>query len=120
MMKTNKTRALELRVDQLNDQVCELVDELSFKNKRISDLETELAEKTDLIDSIKASTSLNNQVINTYIQVLRNNIPAEIINRLQEASYSNDLSNPESFEAVTLDDAISAVYATLEKYFPKI
>lgn len=119
MMKTNKNKALEARVDQLNEQVCDLVDELSYKNKRIADLEAEVESKNELIEGIKASSNLNNQVINSYIQVLHNNVPPEIISKLQEASYTNDLSDPESFEAVALDDAISAVYAAIEKYFPK-
>lgn len=119
MMKTNKTRALNLRVEQLNNQVCELVDELSYKDKRIADLEREVSEKTEIIEGIKANVTINNQVINTYIRVLLTNVPPEIIDRLREASYTNDLSDPESFEAVALDDAISAVYAVMEKYFPK-
>ena len=118
-MKTNKTRALNLRLEQLNDQVCELVDELSCKNRRIADLEREVSEKNEIIEGIKASANINNQVINTYIRVLHTNVPLEIIDRLQEASYANDLSDPESFEAVSLNDAISAVYTVMEKYFPK-
>ena len=121
MMKISKKRekALNLRVDQLNEQVCELVDELSYKNKRIADLEREVSEKTEIIEGIKTNATINNQVINTYIRVLHTNVPLELIDRLQEASYANDLSDPESFEAVVLDDAISAVYAVMEKYFPK-
>ena len=121
MMKISKKRekALNLRVDQLNEQVCELVDELSYKNKRIADLEREVSEKTEIIEGIKTNATINNQVINTYIRVLHTNVPLELIDRLQEASYANDLSDPESFEAVALDDAISAVYAVIEKYFPK-
>lgn len=119
MMKTSKTRALNLRIEQLNDQVCELVDELSYKDKRLADLEREVLEKNEIIEGIKANATINNQVINTYIRVLHTNVPLEIIDRLQEASYTNDLSDPESFEAVTLDDAISAVYTVMEKYFPK-
>ena len=119
MMKTSKTRALNLRIEQLDDQVCELVDEISYKNKRIADLEREVSEKNEIIEGIKANATINNQVINTYIRVLHTNVPLEIIGRLQEASFELMDANEDLSQAVELDDAISAVYNVMEKYFPK-
>jgi predicted nucleic acid-binding Zn-ribbon protein len=127
MMKINKKRekALNLRIDQLNEQVCELIDELEDKDAEIKllqdrnrSLEGQLEEKALELSACRSGNLMATDIIDTYIKLIRTNLPQELIEKCQEVAFANDASASEPFEVAALDDIISAVYSVTTKYFP--
>jgi hypothetical protein len=127
MMKISKKRekALNLRIDQLNEQVCELIDELKGKDAEIKllqdrnrSLEGQLEEKTLELSACRSGNLMATDIIDTYIKLIRTNLPQELIEKCQEVAFANDASALEPFEVAALDDIISAVYSVTAKYFP--
>lgn len=122
MMKISnkRERVLNLRIDQLNEQVCELVDELGGKDAEIKllldrnkSLEGQLEELTMLLESSRSGQLMANNIIDNYIRLIREYMPQELIEKCQEAAF--DVGQ----DIVYLDDVISAIYATTAKYFCK-
>lgn len=122
MMKISNKRekVLNLRIDQLNEQVCELVDEVKSKDaeiKLLQDrnkfLEGQLEERTMLLESTRSGQLMANNIIDNYIRLIREHMPQELIEKCQEAAF--DVGQ----DIVYLDDVISAIYATTAKYFCK-
>jgi hypothetical protein len=124
MMRINKQKALSARIDQLNDQVSELVTELNFKDiqlaekdRKIASLKAQLEERTMLADSMRDGQVMTANIIDSYIKMIRDEMPQEIITMCQEAIFDLDDQNEDLFKVVELDDVISAVYAARKKYF---
>lgn len=124
MMRINKQKALNARIDQLNDQVSELVTELNFKDVQLAEkdheiasLKAQLEERTMLTDSMRDSQVMTAGIIDSYLKMIRDEMPQEIITMCQEAVFDLDDQNEDLFKAVELDDVISAVYAARNKYF---
>lgn len=125
MMRINKQKALSARIDQLNDQVSELVTELKFKDvqlaekdREIASLKAQLEERTMLTDSMRDSQVMTAGIIDSYLKMIRDEMPQEIITMCQKATFDlYDQNEGLFFKAVALDDAISAVYAARNKYF---
>lgn len=124
MMRINKQKVLSARIDQLNDQVSELVTELNFKDiqlaekdRKIASLEAQLEERTMLTDSMRDSQVMTAGIIDSYLKMIRDEMPQEIITMCQEAIFDLDGQNGDLFKVVELDDVISAVYAARKKYF---
>ena len=124
MMRINKQKALSARIDQLNDQVSELVTELNFKDiqlaekdRKIASLKAQLEERTMLTDSMRDSQVMTASIIDSYLKMIRDEMPQEIITMCQEAIFDLDGQNEDLFKVVELDDVISAVYAARKKYF---
>jgi hypothetical protein len=124
MMRINKQKALSARIDQLNDQVSELVTELNFKDiqlaekdRKIASLKAQLEERTMLTDSMRDSQVMTAGIIDSYLKMIRDEMPQEIITMCQEAIFDLDGQNEDLFKVVELDDVISAVYAARKKYF---
>lgn len=127
MMRINKQKALNIRINQLNDQVSELVTELNFKDvqlaekdRKIASLKAQLEERTMVADSIRDGQVMTASIIDGYLKMLRDEMPQEIIITCQEAAFDLDDQNEDLFKAVELDDVISAVYAARSKYFKNI
>jgi hypothetical protein len=124
MMRINKQKALSARIDQLNDQVSELVTELNFKDiqlaekdRKIASLKAQLEERTILADSMRDGQVMTANIIDSYLKMIRDEMPQEIITMCQEAIFDLDDQNEDLFKVVELDDVISAVYAARKKYF---
>ena len=124
MMRINKQKALNVRICQLNDQVSELVTELKFKDvqlaerdREIASLKAQLEERTMLADSMRDGQVMTAGIIDSYLKMIRDEMPQEIITMCQEATFDLDDQNEDLFRAVELDDVISAVYAARNKYF---
>lgn len=124
MMRINKQKVLSARIDQLNDQVSELVTELKFKDVRLTEkdreitsLKAQLEEQTRLADSMRDSQVMTASIIDSYLKLIRDEMPQEIITLCQEAAFDLDDQNEDLFKAIELDDVISAVYAARNKYF---
>lgn len=125
MMRINKQKALSARIDQLNDQVSELVTELKFKDvqlaekdREIASLKAQLEERTMLTDSMRDSQVMTAGIIDSYLKMIRDEMPQEIITMCQKAAFDlYDQNEGLFFKAVALDDTISAVYAARNKYF---
>lgn len=127
MMRINRQKALNQRIDQLNDQVGELVTECNFKtmqlkekDQEIASLKAQLEEKTILVDSIRDGQVMTAGIIDSYLKMIRDEMPQEIITTCQEAAFDLDDQNEDLFKAVELDSVISAVYAARSKYFKNI
>lgn len=124
MMRINKQKALNARIDQLNDQVSELITELNFKDiqlaereREVASLKAQLEERTMLTDSMRDSQVMTAGIIDSYLKMIRDEMPQEIITLCQEAIFDLDGQNEDLFKVVELDDVISAVYAARKKYF---
>lgn len=124
MMRINKQKALSARIDQLNDQVSELVTELNFKDVQLAEkdheiasLKAQLEERIMLTDSMRDGQVMTAGIIDSYLKMIRDEMPQEIITMCQEAAFDLDDQNEDLFKAVELDDVISAVYAARNKYF---
>ena len=124
MMRTNKQKALNARLDQLNEQVSELVTELNFKDiqlaekdRKIASLKAQLEERIMLTDSMRDGQVMTAGIIDSYLKMIRDEMPQEIITMCQEATFDLDDQNEDLFRVVELDDIISAVYAARNKYF---
>jgi aspartate/glutamate racemase len=124
MMRINKQKALSARIDQLNDQVSELVTELNFKDiqlaekdRKIASLKAQLEERTMLADSMRDGQVMTANIIDSYLKMIRDEMPQEIITMCQEAIFDLDDQSAELVKVVELDDVISAVYAARKKYF---
>lgn len=124
MMRINKQKALNTRINQLNDQVGELVTELNFKDvqlaekdRKIASLKAQLEERTMVADSIRDGQVMTAGIIDSYLKIIRDEMPQEIITMCQEAAFDLDDQNEDLFKVVELDDIISAVYAARNKYF---
>lgn len=124
MMRTNKQKALNARIDQLNEQVSELVTELNFKDiqlaekdRKIASLKAQLEERIMLTDSMRDGQVMTAGIIDSYLKMIRDEMPQEIITMCQEATFDLDDQNEDLFRVVELDDIISAVYAARNKYF---
>jgi hypothetical protein len=115
---------LSARIDQLNDQVSELVTELNFKDiqlaekdRKIASLKAQLEERTMLADSMRDGQVMTANIIDSYLKMIRDEMPQEIITMCQEAIFDLDDQSAELVKVVELDDVISAVYAARKKYF---
>ena len=125
MMRINKQKALGARIDQLNDQVSELVTELKFKDVQLAEkdreivsLKAQLEEQTMLAGSVRDSQVMTASIIDSYLKMIRDEMPQETIIMCQKAAFDlYDQNEDLFFKAVALDDAISAVYAARNKYF---
>ena len=124
MMRINKQKAWSVRINQLNDQVSELVTELKFKDvqlaekdREIASLKAQLEERTMLADSMRDGQVMTANIIDSYLKMICDEMPQEIITMCQEAAFDLEDQNEDLFKAVELDDVISAVYAARNKYF---
>ena len=70
-----------------------------------------------LADSMRDGQVMTAGIIDSYLKMIRDEMPQEIITMCQEATFDLDDQNEDLFRAVELDDVISAVYAARNKYF---
>ena len=114
-----KEQKKDERIEQLNDQVSDLVNELKCKYFEIKKLEEKLEIRKLLLDTERDGFKMATDVADQYLAKIADLAFEDLITKCQDAAFELDATFGDSGLTIDLDDVISAIYAVKEKYFKK-
>ena len=114
-----KEQKKDERIEQLNGQVGDLVNELKCKDFEIKKLEEKLEIRKLLLDTERDGFKMATDVADQYLAKIADLAFEDLITKCQDAAFELDATFVDSGLTIDLDDVISAIYAVKENYFKK-